>query len=167
MIYLFAFLFILILVGCFIWRRGKKPYKHRDISQDHLKQFLEVLLFRGYEGGFLCIEIPDDHRFLQFSKYVAGKDSVGLQFDFPLAAWSRAYFEPLKRILNEERIKFEIQKTVRKAVPEFLLVDVEQDLELALRLAKLTLQSVYGLDESQHVDLYFENVNPRDEKIGF
>ena len=167
MIYVLTSFLILIIVGYFIWRKGSKPYKHKSIPQNDLKRFFEVLLYRGYDRGFLCIEVPQQDKFLQFSKYINGKKSVGIQFDFPLTEWSREYYELLRKVLIEKGIDFDIQKTEHEGVSEFLVVDLKQDLALALNLTKLILQSIYRLDENQSVDLYFENVSPKDERIGF
>jgi hypothetical protein len=143
------------------------PYKHRNLAQDELKEFLKVLLHRGYDRGFLCIKVPRRKEFLQFSKYIGGTKAVGLQFDFPLAEWSKGYYGALGGILDREGIQYERQATGEEGVPEFTLVDFERDLATALKLAKLVLQEVFKLDENDPVDAYFHNVSPWDERIGF
>jgi hypothetical protein len=160
-------LLVLVIVGSGAWYLGKKPYLHRNIRQQDLRRYLEVLLFRGYDRGFICIQIPHDKRFLQFSKYIGANSLAGLQFDFPLAQWSTQFYEPLRKLLEEKGIPYEIKKTGQEKVREFLVVDAKQDLDLARELALLVLQGVYGLAEHACVQLYFSGVSPRDERIGF
>lgn len=166
MLWLGVLLALLIVFG-FLWHRGKTPYIHRAVHQQELRKFLEVLLYRGYDRGFICVQVPKDVRFLQFSKYIMNGQRVGLQLDFPLAPWSKDYYELLRTLLREKRILCEVEKTGQDGVTEFLVVDVKQDLSLAFDLTQLILQNLYGLDEDVRVELYFSGVSPRDERIGF
>jgi hypothetical protein len=163
MIYL-IFLIIIVLALSLFWVYGKKPYMHKNIALDDLKSFLEVLLFRGYDGGFISICIPDREEFLQFSKYIISENSIGLQLDFPLAKWSKHYYDSLKKLLIDQGIKFETQTTSKEEIPEFLVVDIKQDLDFAQVLIKQIIQSIYKLNNVK-VNLHFENVSPRNEKI--
>ena len=157
---------VVLAVLAFFWW-GKKPHKHRNIAQDQLEEFLEALFYRGYDGGFICIEIPKSRSFIQFSKYMGTRGVVGLQFDFPLADWSKEYYAKLSSVLNDRAVKYEIQSTGEAGVSEFLVVDLKQDVKMASYLAKLVIQDVFDLGKDDCVDLYFENVSPRNEKIGF
>jgi len=150
-----------------LWKRAKKPFTHKNISQEALIKFLEILLFRGYDTGRLFITIPKDKRFLQFSKYIDEGSSVGLRFDFPLAEWSRNYYEPLRTALVKAGFEFNTERTGNDKMPEFTVIDLKQDLKSALALAQLVLQEIYELNRNDRVELYFENVSPKEEKIGF
>ena len=163
----FLCLALALVVIMLLWKRAKKPFMHKNISQQDLGTFLEVLLFRGYDRGRLFIRIPNDIRFLQFSKYIDKHSSVGLHFDFPLADWSRNYYERLKIALANAGFQFEIKPTGDDRIREFIVVELRQNLESALSLALLVLQDIYGLNQNDPIELYFENVSPKDEKIGF
>lgn len=169
MIYLFISVVIFILLILF-WYFGKKPAIHKNISQEDLKKYFEVLLYRGYDRGYMIIQVSMDKRFkrfLQVSKYIGDKNKLGLQFDYPLANWSKPYYEKFKSILNKNRIKFEIEKTDQDKIPEFLVIDVEKDLDKAYKISKLALQELYSLSPDDLIKLYFINVSEEDEKIGF
>ena len=166
MIY-FLFSALALVVIMLVWKRAKKPYIHKNISQPALSKFLEVLLFRGYDAGRLFITIPNEKKFLQFSKYIDTNSSAGLRFNFPLADWSRSYYEPLKRALANAGFELDIKPTGDDRIPEFTVVDLKHNLQSALALALLVLKDIYGLNENDLVELYFENVSPKDEKIGF
>ena len=88
------------------WYFGKKPYKHRGLSQENLTEYFEALFARGFNGGNLIIEVPDGPLFIQFSKYIVKKGEVGLQFDFPSMPWSEKYYELLKRELTKKGLRF-------------------------------------------------------------
>jgi hypothetical protein len=169
MIYLIVVVVFSILIGSFLYF-GNKPKIHKNISQDDLVKYLEVLLFRGYNKGFIIIRLPKDKkfkRFLQFRKYIEDKKKVGLQFAYPLSSWSKPYYEKLKAILKERKIKFEIEKTECEEVPEFIIIDLKKDLAMAVLLSRLIINQLYGLKSNDCVELYFENVSEEEEKIGF
>ena len=169
MTYILIFGVVSILLILF-WYFGKKPAIHKNISQANLKKYFEVLLYRGYNGGHMIVQVSRDKkfkRFLQFSKYIGDKKNVGLQFDYPLADWSKPNYEKFKNILNENRIEFDIEKTEQEKVPEFLVVDVKKDLDKADKISKLVLQQLYSLSPDDLIELYFVNVSEEDEKIGF
>jgi hypothetical protein len=163
---------ILISIIIFIWailHFGNKPKIHRKIPQNNLKKYLEVLLNRGYDRSFIIIQVPWDKkfkRFLQYTKYI-GDNNVGLEFDYPLAEWSKPYYDKLKSILQKSHIGFEIEKTDQKEVPEFLVIDIKKDLEMASKISILVLQDMYNLGPNDFVELYFYNISPREERIGF
>jgi hypothetical protein len=169
MIFLIIIIFIIAVLFAF-WYLDRKPLILRKISQNDLNIHLRNLLNRGYDRGFMIIQIPKDKkvkRILQFSKYIGKNKLVGLQFDYPLADWSKPYYEKLKSILNNNQIEFEIQKTNYEKVPEFIVVDIKKDIEKALYLSTLLLKELYGLSKEDTVELFMENVSPKEEKIGF
>jgi hypothetical protein len=149
---------------------GNKPKIHKKISQEDLKKFLEVLLYRGYENGFMVIQVPTDRkfkRFIQFSKYIVDNRNVGLEFNYPLSEWSQPYYKKLKDILIENRIKFEIENTGHEKIPEFLVIDVKQNLDMANKISKLVFNDLYEIGKEGMIELYYHNISPREEKIGF
>ncbi len=165
---LFFILFVLTAVAltCF-WYFGRKHYKHKVVPQRDLSRYFEALFTRGFNGGFLVIEVPNSPLFIQFSKYVLKNGHVGLQFDFPMAPWSEKYYELLKQELSKMSFELSTRPTSGSKVREFLTVDLKQDIVSATTLARFVLQSVFGLDRDQTVTLYFENISPKDERIDF
>jgi hypothetical protein len=140
--------------------------RYRRTVQDDLTKFFKTLFERGYDRGFLVIEAPRD-RFIQFSKYIRKKGDLGLQFDFPLAPWSEKYYETLKRTLYERGIDYEIQSTGEDTIAAFISIDCKKDFTKAMDVAKLVLVEVFLLQPTDKLKLYFYNINPRDERVGF
>jgi hypothetical protein len=165
MIYITVLLGLLV-TGVFVWHRAKQPYVHRKIAQAEIAKHLEVLLRRGYDRGFLCVRLPRDSRFLQYSKYLGPGNVVGLQFDFPLAKWSQDYYGGVKRLLSDLGLSYETADVANGNIREFIVVDLKQDLSLASDLARRVLTDVYALPAERTVDLFFSGVSPRDEEIG-
>ena len=157
LISIITLLFIVIV----LWKRGKKPYKHLGISQGDLKRFLETLLFRGYPNGMMYVELPNKVK-LVFSKYLNETNSVGIQFSIPLTEGPASYGERVKAIFEDNEVGFEVKK-----IQKLLIVDLKQDVELGQNLARLVFENLFRLKDSDKVDLYFENVSARNEKIGF
>lgn len=151
-----------------IW--GRRPVIHKNIPQEDLIYSLKELYLRGYNGGYIVIQVPTDDkkfkRFVQLSKYIVRKGKVGLEFDYPLAEWSKPYYDQLKEILAEEDVTFEIQKTDEEMVTEFLNIDFKKDLEKAAHICRLIFQRLYGLKPDDCVELFYVNVNPKDEWVG-
>ena len=88
-----------------------------------------------------------------------------MQFDFPKVLWSENYYELVKSEVSKNAFQFSLEKDSDCA--EFIAVDLNQDISRAVALAKLIIQSVFKLNPNTKLDLYFENVSPKDEKIGF
>ena len=162
--------YVLLLTAAAIaglWYIGRKPYKHRRVPQANLNTYFEALLNRGFNGGVLIIEIPGSPLFLQFSKYIFRDGHVGLRFVFPLAPWSESYYEQVCRELSKRGFDLVTLPTSKGQVSEFLTVDLKQNIAEAVNVARLVIQSVYRLKEDQTLELYFHNVSPKNERIGF
>jgi hypothetical protein len=169
MTYLIIIVVFFVLILAFVYF-GKKPKIYKKISQKNLKYYLEILLNRGYDRGFIIIRISDDKkpkRIIQFSKYIGESKNVGMQFDFPLAQWSRPYYEKLKILLNENKIDFKIERISDEDVLEFIVIDFKRDLDEAFKLSILVLEELFNLDTNDFVDLWFEGVSEEENKIGF
>ena len=174
MIYFIVGIVIVALMILFRWW-GKKPVKYRiNLGQGDFQNYLETLLHRGYDRGFMIIEAPDRKRFIQFSKYIKDRKCVGLQFDFPCGPWSAEYFEPLKSLLNRRNYEYEIQKVnpspklkLSDQVSEFIVVDLKQDLDSASELSRLVLLEIFRIDATDTAIIWFMGISLWDERIGF
>lgn len=174
MTYLIIGLIVVALLILFSWW-GKRPVRYRiNLAQGDFHRYLEVLLYRGYDRGFMIMEAPDRRRFIQFSKYIKNEKNVGLQFDFPRAPWSEEYFGSLKAVLDQRDYEYQIQHVnpspkhrLENQVSEFLVVDLGQYLDKASELSKLVFLEVFKLNPSDTVALWFVHISVHDEKIGF
>lgn len=160
-----GFLIAILLLYALRKILARAPRYTRTV-QDDLTKFFETLFERGYDRGFLVIEAPRN-RFIQFSKYIRKRGELGLQFDFPLAPWSQKYYETLKKTLYERAIDYEIQSTGEDNVAAFITIDFKTDFTKAMDVAKLVLVQVFLLQPTDKLKLYFHNINPRDERVGF
>ena len=166
---------VLIAFGFFLNWWGKQPAKYRlNIAEGDFRNYIEALLYRGYDRGFMIVEAPDGKRFIQFRKYIKKKNQVGLQFDFPRAPWSAEYVQPLKDSLSQHKFNYEIQHVTpvpklkpEDQVSEFIVVDLSQDLDAAVELTKLVLLEIFKLNPSNNVTVWYCNISIHVEKIGF
>jgi len=157
----------LLLLGAILYHYGKRPYRHKRAAADDLGKLFKVLLYRGYDGGLMFIEAPGRKRFLQFRKYIKSKSNVGIEFGFPLAPWSGEYYEKLKESLERREIDYSIAGAGGRVTTEFLLIDLQQDVGKGVEVARLILGEVFGLMPEETISLYYVNVSPREERIGF
>ena len=157
----------LLLLGAILYHYGKRPYRHKRVVADDLSNLFKVLLYRGYDGGLMFIEAPDRKRFLQFRKYIKSKSNVGIELGFPLAPWSGEYYEIVKESLERKGIDYSIAGTSGRVTTEFLLIDLKQDVGKGVEVARLILGEVFGLIPDETISLYYVNVSPKEERIGF
>ena len=166
---------VLIALWLLLGWWGKQPAKHRlNVEQGDFRRYIEALLYRGYQRGFMIIEARDRKRFIQFTKYIKKKKQVGLQFDFPRAPWSAEYFESLTELLNQRKFEYELQQVnpspqhkLEDQVSEFIVVDLKQDLDAAVELTRLVLLEIFKLSPVDTVTLWYRHISLYDEKIGF
>ncbi len=166
--WLIALIGAVVGVGLFLWWYGQRPYRYKNIQRNKLARFLETLLHRGYQGGLLILETKrsgPERKFLQFSKYIGQDGRAGLEFGFPLAVWSRPYYDVLRKELEAEGIRFQLHDTGRQDTLQFLVVDIGPDVALAQRVADLAVHTVFGSTHSSF-QAFYQNVSPRAERIG-
>lgn len=154
-------LIIIILVFTilivYIVIKKNRPYKHRNINQKDVFRFLNSLLFRTGGQGFLVVELPISDYFIQFSKYEF-KNEVGLEFDFPLAPWSKKYYYYVEKTIISLKIKYKKDKVSNEKdnqVEEFLNIDFKQDINTAVKLSEALFREVFKLDENSTLTIYF------------
>jgi hypothetical protein len=154
------------LAGFAVWRWARGPLVHRT-EVDNIAYLLEVLLHRGFPGGFVVIRdrAKRSGRFIQFSKYISSPGVFGIEFAFPRTGWSEPYYDRLKAILTDQAIGFRLERTNSDRTTEFLNVDCGRDLEQAERVARLTLENVFGFSNDTIVEAFFDNVSVHDELI--
>ena len=165
---------LVIVIAFLVWfgLRRSKPLKHKiALSEVDFHKILSVLFYRGHKGGLLIIEAREGKLFIQFLKYI-DHHGVGIRSDFPLAPWSKNYFDRLRQSLDERLTKHTVydvpeSESFNNTVTKFIEIDFGQDLDAAAELARLTLVDVFNLNPDEMLTYYFEGVSPKDEKIGF
>lgn len=150
-----------VLVGLLVLL-DRGPLK---VRQADLLVYLETLLHRGYDRGFVVIKPRRGREFIQFTKYM-DESVAGIQFDFPRAPWSEAHYDRLQDLLRTAGFDFERQPTSKGAVSEFLVVDLKQDCERATDLALLCLGGLFDSADSDLLRLRFHDVSPLQETNG-
>jgi len=150
---------------------------------------METLLNRGYHRACMVVEAPDakhpiqltnriaiieppaKERYMEFRKNVT-EQGVTLQFQFPHAPWSLEYFERLQDLLKQREYRFKVWPVGPKDkflpdIDQFIVVYLEQDLEHAIILTKLVLLEIFKLNPSDIALVWFADISPSEEKIGF
>jgi hypothetical protein len=148
----------------------KRPFKRKGIPFNEIPKYVEILYFRGYDGGFIIIEIPKTGQFLQFRKYIIEKGNVGIQFDYPLTPSTKSYYGLVKDLLINIGVHYQVEdidRTYRgkQLVEEFIVIDFGQDFKKAASIAQEIIKSIYQIDTQKTVDISFGRVSARN--IGF
>ena len=146
------------------------PYRYKRVKPTGLKTYLEALLWRGFDNGYIMIVVEEKtevDRFLQFAKYIDSNGTAGLELVFPLVDWSKQYYAAFKELLDDREIAFLSGHRSTDEVSEVIIVDTKQDLGLAYNLCVMILSEVFGIpDEVCAVGVTLHNIDPRNVRHG-
>lgn len=88
-----------------------------------------------------------------------------MQFDFPLASWSEAFYPVLRELLDARAIQYRTERTRRPHTREFINIDLGVDVEKGRDLAILGLSVLAPGYLAQQVRGYFQGVSAADIEI--
>ena len=108
---------------------------------------------------------------MQFTKHITDK-GVTLQLQFARAPCSAEYYPKLQDLLKQREYYFDIwpvrpEDKFAPEIDEFIVVNLEQDLERAVRLTKLILLEIFKLNPGDNASVWFGNIGSSKRKIGF
>lgn len=150
-----------------------RPAVHSGLDPTRMRGMIEMLYYRGYDGGMLFIEVRGDDRFLQLRKHIQAKGDVSLRCDFPLVAWSERYYESVREYLDGARIAYRdsvgpTDLAVHGQPPQrTLVISLGSDVGTAAQFVEHVFRDIFGVDPVTHAVATVENVDPRDTRIGF
>ena len=154
-------LLVLIGLALVIWRAAKGPV--------HTSRTLDVpiqdLLRRGYNNGFLIINVHHTKHFLQLKKYIYKQGDYGIKLSFPNAKWSENLFVKLKNFCKDSAIDYSIGKEAAEEPLEFLHIDFGKDVAKAHSTVVNILLNVFELDDDTKLFVRLENASVDDELI--
>ena len=144
--YLLAGAAILGTICGLMWWGTRIPMPHRNLTSKRLEALLDVLLQKGSTSGRLIIDVKGSDKFIQFEKYVDGSRQ-GVQLAFPKSPWSEDFYEGVRHVVRLRRLPFNIVMTSRDApTTEFIIAELETDVQKAQELASTLLIDVLGAD---------------------
>lgn len=143
-----------IIGGILLILRGVKgPAK----TLETIERPISDLLKRGYDGGFLLIDIARTKHFLQLRKYINKPDEYGIELCFPNASWSIGYFQQLKELCGHEKIKYSITEKEDSESMEFLCIDFGKDAHNSYKFVKRILIEIFKVDMNVKLFVRLEN----------
>ncbi len=144
-----------------IWRGVKGPsHTLKTIGGP-----ISDLLKRGYNDGFLIIDISHSKYFLQLRKYIHSRGNYGIELHFPNVEWSERLFKKLTSFCKRAGIQYTIAEEKADIPIEFLHIDFEKDVFRAHNTIKNIILKVFKLDESVKLFVRLENATVDDELI--
>jgi hypothetical protein len=154
----------LVVLACLgiLVLRGMKGPAH---SLESLERPIKDLLKRGYDGGFLVIDISRSKYFIQLRKYINTPGDYGIELCFPNAKWSSQFFDKLIAFCIKEGIEYSIAKESANGSLEFLYIDFDKDSNRAHNYVKKILQEIFELDVNTKLFIRLENATLEDELI--
>ena len=106
------------------------------------------LLKRGYDGGFLLINISNTKRFLQVRKYINAPGKYGIELAFPKAPWSIPYFDSVCALCDRNGQPYTIAQDKFNGPLSFLYADFGKDVEKAFFMIREILIKTMGVSEN-------------------
>lgn len=151
------------------WQLGKRPHAHKNLQPDDVKRLLGTLLRRGFNQGFLVLDVKlrsqkGQRRFIQFTKYIR-RGQAGLQFDFPLVDWSTPYYAELQSVLRRDGFSFVTTSTGRTDTREFLTIDFGSSIDRASQLANVAIEVLVPTQSDRNITGFLHNVSARDTEV--
>lgn len=153
---------IALIIGTLLILRGiKGPAK----TLETIEKPIADLLKRGYDGGFLIIDIARTKHFLQLRKYINKPNEYGIELCFPNTNWSTNYFHQLIDLCRHEKIEHSITKKDGKQSIEFLCIDFAKDAHTAYTFVKRILIEILQVDVAGKFFVRLENATIEDVLI--
>jgi hypothetical protein len=154
MVWIIGIALAIIGVVLLILRGVKGPAK----TLETIERPISDLLKRGYDGGFLLIDIARTKNFLQLRKYINKPDEYGIELCFPNASWSSGYFQQLKELCDNEKLKYSItEKKDSSESMEFLCIDFGKDAHTSYKFVKRILIEIFKVDVNVKLFVRLEN----------
>ena len=136
--------------------------QHTNLETDGIKRELDVLLRRGYDGGYLIFSDVATDRFTQFRKYVYPEGQFGLETDFPRVGWTEPFYSGVQDVLRHMGIPY--RRKIREQGIETINADFGKDLDAATEFAMRAFTEVFGLDQPL-ISATGDGISPFDETI--
>lgn len=166
-IIIFAILFIIFIVFLIIFRILNSKPIYQNIRPASLIKYLNILYERGYDGGIIYIYDSSNKRFIQFIKNIKSKGDVHIELGFPRVKWTQKYYDILKDFLIKKNINYE-NINDKSGKVEFIVIDCKSDIGFCIFLINEIFIKIFDIKyEDLKYNIKYENVSPREEKIGF
>jgi hypothetical protein len=151
-----------ILCVVLLVRRGVKG-PARTIET--IKQPIKDLLQRGFDGGFLIIDVSSSKYFLQLRKYINEPGDYGIELSFPIAKWSLNLSDKLTEFCNRCGIAYNLEKDENKGSLDFLYIDFGKDYKKAHEYVSRILLEVFDINPDAKLFVRLENATVEDKLI--
>ncbi|RWX51695.1 hypothetical protein VU01_10971 [Candidatus Electrothrix marina] len=125
---------------------------------DSIEKAIEDLLIRGYDGGFLIIDVSGTDYFIQLRKYILASGNYGIELSFPKAKWSEFFFTALVAYCDKAQINYTISKgDASKEELDFLDIDFGKETHEAHNFIKNIITEIFGLKRDVKLFVRLEN----------
>lgn len=152
--------FVLLIFALIFW--GRQPNYYRNQRYSDFVRFIEGLIISGGDGCLLFIKHQRSARFVQFAKYISKNSDIILNFGFPDAKWSRAYFTSICKAFDANGVDYQVRGTGDTGDFVLRFIDITRKVDETAKvaqqfatIAKISF-SVMGLDETQTFRIHFE-----------
>jgi len=145
-----------------IIRLFSKRFRYKNVSQSDLNEFINELLFNSPDWANFLIFLPDLKEIFGFRR----AQGTVFQLHFPISLKARLYYEEIKTLLKKQGIDSDIEDRVYgKKTRRFLLIDIQQNVEVAYEIIRVVLQELFSLKADSRVEVYYTIDSPSLKKF--
>jgi hypothetical protein len=135
-----------------------KRFRYGLISQLDLKEFIQDILFSTSSEAVVQIVIPKLKEIFGFRR----AQGTIFQIHFPISRNARLYYENIKVLLEKHGIDSNLEVRVYGKKPRgFLLIDIQQNAEVAYKIFRIILQEHFSLRADNEVEVYYNIDSPQ------
>jgi hypothetical protein len=165
-----AWVVALGILAILIFLAVRTAYRQTQMAVDERKRlkafdaesfayWLQILLLRGYDGGWICFTDQTTEHFVQFSKGVDTDGALSVDFVFPRVDWSNPYYEIVWQSLVAHEVPYERVALREPDGPDEYITAKFNDADKAATLAHALFKDVFRV-QAPLIDVTGEGISP-------
>lgn len=164
----YFWLFLGFILAVVTWATVKTVVSSRARHSDFslIKDWLAVVLRRGYEDAYLRLVHEPSGRFLHFRKYIRGKGDYGLEFRGFSSDWLESAWRKAQGMADDAGLSHRVEPAKSEDGSESsLIIDCGQDAAAAYGLAQSVWTGIFGLSLEVPYNATMDGWSPVNELI--
>ena len=158
---------VVVLALVYVLLRRPTPIRYRRLSAERLLKMVQVLYFRGFDGGELLLrQDAVDHPTFRVVKQIIADNDVALHGDVVVRADSSEY-EKIKRELDAHFPGYQAHDPRSAELTRTFHMAFGNDLAGVCRVARVIFENALGVSIERDCHVYFLNVSERNVRIGW
>lgn len=163
---MYFWLFLALMLGATVYAivKAVRWGHYRDFAV--IESWPEILLRRGYDGGYYAFVHEPTGQSFEFRKYIRAKGDYGLELRVHNLDWLVNIVEKSKAVAESVGLPFRVEESRTKdGVRGVLVIDCRQDSAAAYQLGRSIWTRVFELSDRTPFQVYCVRLSSTDELI--